>query len=184
MMKYIILLCAVFLISCTGTYDENQAKMDEIYGCKKPGENLSKKKYQACLAKERAMGETLFNLEGDLNDLISGRNKVVYQSAVNPYLWNAALQVTNTYPLIIADSQGGFIQTDWIINNDDENLRCLIKIQILSKDLITTGVSSKFLCENKLGDNWNKDNIDYIEEEKQITLKILEVAGTLEKADT
>ena len=79
---------------------------------------------------------------------------------------------------------GGFIQTDWIINNDDENLRCLIKIQILSKDLITTGVSSKFLCENKLGDNWNKDNIDYIEEEKQITLKILEVAGTLEKADT
>ena len=170
-MKYIILLCAVFLISCTGTYDENQAKMDEIYGCKKPGENLSKKKYQACLAKERAMGETLFNLEGDLNDLISGRNKVVYQSAVNPYLWNAALQVTNTYPLIIADSQGGFIQTDWIINNNDE-------------DLITTGVSSKFLCENKLGDNWNKDNIDYIEEEKQITLKILEVAGTLEKADT
>ena len=46
-MKYIILLCAVFLISCTGTYDENQAKMDEIYGCKKPGENLSTKKYQA-----------------------------------------------------------------------------------------------------------------------------------------
>ena len=45
MMRYIILLCAVFLISCTGTYEENQAKMDEIYGCKKPGENLSKKKF-------------------------------------------------------------------------------------------------------------------------------------------
>ena len=30
----------------------------------------------------------------------------------------------------------------------------------------------------------NKDNKEYIDEEKQITLKILEVAGTLEKADT
>ena len=39
-------------------------------------------------------------------------------------------------------------------------------------------------CENKLNETWSSDNIDYIEEEKQITLKILEIAGTLEKAET
>ena len=37
--------------------------MDELYGCKKPGENLSKEKYRACLAKERADGKSFFNLE-------------------------------------------------------------------------------------------------------------------------
>ena len=63
-------------------------------------------------------------------------------------------------------------------------IRCLIKIQILSKELITTGVSSNFLCENKVNKTWSSDNIDYIEEEKQITLKILEVAGKLEKANS
>ena len=158
--------------------------MDELYGCKKPGENLSKEKYRACLAKERAGGESLFDLEGDLNDLIRGKDNVVYQYAVNPYLWRAAIEVTNTYPLKIADNQGGYIQTEWINNVEDSAIRCLIKIQILSKDLITTGVSSNFLCENKANETWSSDNIDYIEEEKQITLKILEVAGKLEKADS
>ena len=99
-------------------------------------------------------------------------------------MWKAALDVTKTYPLKIADSQGGYIQTEWINNTEDQSVRCLIKIQILSKELITTGVSTNFLCENKLNETWSSDNIDYIEEEKQITLKILEIAGTLEKAET
>ena len=158
--------------------------MDELYGCKKPGENLSKEKYKACLAKERAGGESLFDLEGDLNDFIRGKDNVVYQYTVNPYLWRAAIEVTNTYPLKIADNQGGYIQTEWINNTEDNSIRCLIKIQILSKELITTGVSSNFLCENKANETWSSDNIDYIEEEKQITLKILEVAGKLEKANS
>ena len=158
--------------------------MDELYGCKKPGENLSKEKYRACLAKERAGGESLFDLEGDLNDLIRGKDNVVYQYTVNPYLWRAAIEVTNTYPLKIADNQGGYIQTEWINNTENNSIRCLIKIQILSRELITTGVSSNFLCENKTNDTWSSDNIDYIEEEKQITLKILEIAGKLEKADS
>ena len=158
--------------------------MDELYGCKKPGENLSKEKYKACLAKERAGGESLFDLEGNLNDLIRGKDNVVYQYTVNPYLWRAAIEVTNTYPLKIADNQGGYIQTEWINNTENNSIRCLIKIQILSKELITTGVSSNFLCENKVNETWSSDNIDYIEEEKQITLKILEVAGKLEKANS
>ena len=50
--------------------------MDELYGCKKPGENLSKEKYKACLAKERAGGKTFFDLEGELNDLINNKPKI------------------------------------------------------------------------------------------------------------
>ena len=153
--------------------------MDELYGCKKPGENLSKEKYKACLAKERASGDSLFDLEGNLNDLIRGKDNVVYQYTVNPYLWRAAIEVTNTYPLKIADNQGGYIQTEWINNTENNSIRCLIKIQVLSSELITTGVKTNFICETKKIENWTPDNKEYLEESKQITLKILEVAGNL-----
>ena len=39
-----------------------------------------------------------------------------------------------------------------------------------------------FICENKSNDTWFPDNIEYSEEEKQITLKILEIAGRLANA--
>ena len=50
--------------------------------------------------------------------LIGKKENVVYQSNVNPYLWNASLEVTKKYPLKIADNQGGFIETDWIYENN------------------------------------------------------------------
>ncbi len=91
-------------------------------------------------------------------------------------------EVTKSYPLKIADNTGGFIETDWITDSNNSSLRCLIKIQISSKDLITTAVNTNFICENKSNDTWFPDNIEYSEEEKQITLKILEIAGRLANA--
>ena len=77
---------------------------------------------------------------------------------------------------------GGFIETDWIMDSNNSSQRCLIKIQISSKDLITTGVDTNFICENKSNNTWFSDEIEYLEEEKQITLKILEIAGRLANA--
>ena len=137
-------------------------------------------KYQRCKAKERAGGESLFGLEGDLSDLIRGKNNdVVYQYSVNPFLWNASLEVTKSYPLKIADNMGGFIETDWITDSKNISQRCLIKIQVLSRELITTGVNTNFLCEKKDNNTWVSDDVKYVEEEKQITLKILEIASKL-----
>ena len=187
MIKYFYLfLGLIFMYSCTGTYEANQKKSKELYGeCDNPADKLkmNKMKYQRCKAKERAGGESLFGLEGDLSDIISGKNKdVVYQYSVNPFLWSASLEVTKSYPLKIADNTGGFIETDWITDSNNSSQRCLIKIQISSKDLITTGVNTNFICENKSNDTWFPDNIEYSEEEKQITLKILEIAGRLANA--
>ena len=188
MLKLVYLFVGMlFLHSCSGNYEKQRKKAAELYGeCDIPSENLkaNKIKYKQCKAKERAGGESLFNLEGDLNDLIGGGKNVVYQYSVNPYLWNASLDVTKTYPIKIADSQGGFIETEWINEPNNENQRCLIKIRILSKELITTGVDTKFLCENKDNDIWISDNKEYIEEEKQITLRILEIAGKLENTSS
>ena len=180
-------VCLIFLYACTsGKHQDNLERLDGYYGeCDNPQRVMSGRKYKECLAKERAGGESLFDLEADFDKLL-GRNSgtVIYQNTVNPQLWQASLEVTKKYPLKIADNQGGFIETDWIYDSNDNQQRCLIKIQILSKELITTGVSSNFLCENKVNETWSSDNVDYIEEEKQITLKILEVAGKLEKANS
>ena len=112
--------------------------------------------------------------------MIGGKNKnVVYQNNINPELWRGSLEVTKKYPLKIADNQGGYIETDWIYSPGIENQRCLIKIQVVSSELITTGVTSNFLCEKKTNDTWVSDNNEYLNEEKKIILKILEIAGGL-----
>jgi hypothetical protein len=108
----------------------------------------------------------------------------VFQSNVNPYLWSGSLEVTKKYPLKIADNQGGYIETDWIYSPNFENQRCLIKIQVLSSELITTGVSSSFLCEDKNNNTWISDNKSYPDEEKKIVLKILEIAGGLASSNS
>ncbi len=180
-----VILASLFLYSCGGKYEENQKKIKDLYGCKVPGENLSKQKYRDCLAKEQAEGERLFDLAGDLNDLIRGGNGgAVYQYAVNPDLWSASIEVTKSYPLKIADSQGGFIETEWINDSTNNSQRCLIKIQVRSTELISTGVTTNFICEKKVDGSWVSDNQDYIEEEKQLTLKILEIAGNLSKSQS
>ena len=40
-------------------------------------------------------------------------------------------------------------------------------------------MNTKFLCENKNNDIWVSDDKEYFQEEKQITLKILDIAGKL-----
>ena len=173
----------LFFYSCTSTHQQNMAKLDDQFGCDNPQRILSKAKYRQCLAKQRAGGESMFNLEGDFNKLLSKNDSgIIYQNSVNPHLWNAGLEVTKTYPLKIADNQGGFIETEWIYDLNNTNQRCLIKIQIKSHELITTGVSTNFLCEKNNGDVWISDNTTYTKEENQITLKILEIAGNLAKA--
>lgn len=184
MVRLYSFFCISFLLlSCGGNYQESQKRLDKIYGeCDNPTKRnkLNDVKYKQCKAKERAKGDSLFNLDGDLNDLISGKNKdVVYLNSVNPYLWSASLQLTSPYPLKIADNQGGYIETDWINSQENLNQRCLIKIKILSSELVSTGVSTKFICEIKDNTNWILDNKSYLSEEKQLTLKILETASKL-----
>ena len=184
-LSLIILSLLLFLQACSGNYDKNVSKLDEIYGeCDNPA-NASRykkgsKRWENCKARERAQGEKLFDIRGEINDLIGGKNKnVVYQNSISPELWRGSLEVTKKYPLKIADNQGGYIETDWIYSSGIENQRCLIKIQVLSSELITTGVTSNFLCEKKTNDTWVSDNNEYLNEEKKIILKILEIAGSL-----
>jgi len=196
MKNYLILLfLSLFLYGCGqglmgGNQKANMERLDKTFGkCDNPHRNLSRVERNICLDQQRAagpdgvVGEPV-NVRDVLDRIRGGGEKIVYAgSKVNDYLWNGSLAVVENYSLKTVDSQGGFISTDWILNPDIENKRCLIKINILSQELISTGVKTKIICENLIDGQWYNDNSQYIDDEKSLTLKILELANELSKLE-
>jgi hypothetical protein len=176
----ILLISIVLFTSCSleRDLDKNLTKLDELYGvCDNPQRDLSKGQYKICKDKERAgsgnplTADTITDLVlKSLPNNIGVNGNVV--SATNSQLWQASLKTLEQYPIKIADFNGGFIESEWIVDND-KNQRCLIKIQIKSPELISNGVDAKFICQNKKDGLWMDDNIDYTEESKQLILAIL-----------
>ena len=174
------------LLSCQGTLQQEMEKMDKIYGyCDNPHRDLNEMDYEICKSKERARAPSNknenmepFNLT-ELIDKVRGEDlntNGYVKTIVNPFLWQGSIDVTSVYDLKIADSNGGFIQTEWIFDKNALEKRCMIKIQVISADYVSTGIKTKFLCENKNQDTWQTDGKQYLEEEKMLTLRILEAS--------
>lgn len=166
--------------------DENMSKLDKFYGaCDNPHRNLSKTQYKICKDKERAGSGAPLDADTiaemvikSLPANISGGGSVVTNNT-NNQIWQASIQTLSEYPIKIADFNGGFIETEWIIDKDKMQ-RCIIKVQINSSELVSNGVNTKFLCQNKNNDEWVDDNLEYTEESKQLTLSILKKAVSLQ----
>ena len=179
----IIIVFSILLASCQGTREQELKKLDKLWGyCDNPHREFSDLEYDTCKRKEMAQsssGETKdlkpFSLTEFMNRT-SSDGSGFSKSKVNPYLWQGSIDVTSSYDLKIADATGGYIQTEWIYDRNDLNKRCMIKIQIISADYISTGVKSSFICENKNQDIWVTDGREYFEEKKMLTLKILEAS--------
>ena len=186
------LLIAV-LSSCgqgiTGKHEENLKKLDEVYGpCDNPHRQLTKNQKQVCKDKQRAagpdgeVGEPI-SLTGLLSGMDGNNNKIVYQSQVNKELWDASIIVFKSYPIKLLDFDGGVLETDWIVENNNPNKRCLIRAHITSVELLSNGVNVKIICENKSNDDWFFSNENFVNQEKKLTLKILEEATKLSQAN-
>jgi len=195
MLRIIIILVIISLTSsCSkglmdGNIDKNMAELDKIYGkCNNPYRTFSKAQKKICEDKERAagadgiVGESL-NITEMIENYRNGGKTVYASSAVNSYLWNASMIIVEPYTLKIADSQGGVISTEWIKNKNEPNERCSIKININSQELLSNGVNAKLICEEKIQEEWFPDNINYSKDEKQMVLRILEIAYNLEAQD-
>lgn len=176
---------SVLIISCQGTREQELKKLDKLWGyCDNPHREFTVLEYQTCKRKERSKqpsgkNEDMepFDLTGFIDKVRNGETGTgLVKANVNPYLWQGSIDVTSEYDLKIADATGGYIQTEWIYDESASNNRCMIKIQILSADFISTGVKSKFLCESKNQEIWKTDGREYLEEEKILTLKILEAS--------
>ena len=185
MIKWLPILLIFLTISCSGNNPDVIKKYDQVYGCDNPHRELTDMEYKICIDKQRAAGSKPIDIEKlgtNLKDLIGANQGIVYQNTVNKQLWDAAIKTTQKYPLKLADNQGGFIETDWIYDANEINQRCAIKIQILSTELVSNGVQSFFNCQNQIGDVWINDSKDYQNEEKLLTLKILEEAQNLKNS--
>lgn len=185
-MRNLLVLLSLFLFaSCSGNNEEVLSQMDKVYGCDNPHRQLTDIEYKICINKQRGSGDPvdLDNLRTSFQDLLtfqgSGGGYII---AVNKPLWDSAIKITRNYPLKIADNQGGYIETDWIYSIDNTTQRCAIKISILSTELVSDAVESKFLCQQQADGIWISDGNDYTNEEKQITLKILNEASKISQS--
>ena len=181
----ITILFSFLIVSCQGTREQELKKLDKLWGyCDNPHRELSELEYNTCKRKEMAKRSSNktddmepFSITDFLDKVNNGGvGEGFVNSSVNSYLWQGSIDVTSIYNLKIADATGGFIQTEWIYDEGSSNKRCLIKIQIVSAEYISTGVKSSFLCENKNQDIWISDGKKYFEEEKMLTLRILEAS--------
>ena len=189
------LLALLFTVSCSkglfdGDIQKNLKETDKIYGkCNNPNRQFTYVEKQICESKERAAGPDgeigePFNLSEALTNFQNGNRNMVYGCmSVNSFLWNASLTVLDQYPIKEVDSEGGFISTDWILKEESPNQRCLVKVNVISTELISTGVKTKIICQNKT-DEWYSSDESFISEENQITLKILEIANKLSSIDS
>ena len=195
MKNLITLLAFILLQSCSsgplgGDIQKNLAETDKIYGkCNNPNRQFTYITKKICEDQVRAAGPD--GVVGDpinLTEIFSGfgnNGKVVYAgSSSNEFLWNGALETLKEFPLKTVDSQGGFISTEWIFEETNPSQRCLIKVNITSRELMSNGVNTKILCQKKEINDWYPIKELFIEEEKNITLKILEKASQLSNLDS
>ena len=183
----LIVLLSIGLSSCSSPKNNikrNLEELDKLYGyCDNPHRDLSKREYKICKDKQRASGPEFKFEEKTLAELILGSSEGVQYAGsfqtVNPHLWNGALQTISEYPIKNIDSTGGYIETEWITQANNPNQRCIIKINILSIELVSNGVNTNIICQNKIEGEWQSDQIKYENESKQLTISILNNASKL-----
>ena len=192
MLKLLLSLAVILSISScsqginSGNIEKNLAATDKIYGrCNNPNRQFTEVEREICVAKERAAGPDgevgdPLNLTEIIDKFNNPTKNIVYSgTSVNQSLWNGSLSVLEVYPLQTVDSQGGFISTDWILDKNEPKKRCQIKINVISLEFISTGVKTKIICQEQENNQWYPTNEKLIDEEKKITLKILEKAQEL-----
>ncbi len=187
MLRFLFSLFLIaFLSGCGGgsNHQKNMEKLDKVYGkCDNPYRQYRDLEYNICKDKERAAGpDGKIGDPLDINKLISGIGKsqtVIANSDTNNYLWDASIKVLNSYSFKIIDFDGGFIETNWIIEEGNPNQRCLIKTHITSAELVSNGVTNKIICELKKDDAWYTSDENFGEAEKDLTLVILKEASNL-----
>ena len=187
----LLFLVSVTLISCSKgplnntNHQANMEKLDKIFGkCKNPHRQYKDLERKVCEDKQRAAGpDGVVGDPIDITEIIDrvrgvGGNTVAI-SDTNNQLWDASLLVLDGFSLKITDYEGGYIETNWINSSDLPNQRCLIKSHITSQELISTGVKVKIICEKLVDNEWYLSSDSFTNDEKKLTLKILETAQSL-----
>ena len=191
MLRGIYAILIMLLISACSSpknnLEKNLKKLDKVYGyCDNPQRpKLSKRDYKICKDSARAYKGEGFEFKPEtIADKVLGSLGVddmsklgTSSSPINIHLWNGAMKVVEDYPLKNVDSVGGYLETEWITHQNEPDKRCIIKIKVLSTEIISTAVESKIICQKNVNDTWQATNEDLINESNQITLSVLKFAS-------
>ena len=185
-----VILLFLLINSCSSpknNLEKNLKELDELYGyCDNPQRpKLSKRDYKICKDTERSYKGDDFEFDPDsITEKLLGSLGVdniqelggLSSSPINIHLWNGAMKVVEDYPLKNVDSVGGYLETEWITHQNEPNKRCVIKIKVLSTEIISTAVESKIICQENVNDNWQATGENLTYESNQITLSVLKFA--------
>ena len=158
---------------------------DKVYGyCDNPHRQFTKRDYKICKDTERAnAGDPDWEFDPEtiqdrLRAMIESEGLVTGASGsyINQDIWNGAMKTVEMYPLKNVDSNGGYIETEWITDIDNIDERCAIKIKILNQELTSTSVQTNLICQTKVDGNWLNKNDDLTTASNQITLTVLKNA--------
>lgn len=78
---------------------------------------------------------------------------------VNSYLWRASLDTVSFMPLASADPFGGVIITDWYSAPEKPDERFKLNVFILTKQLVSDGISVKAFRQVKSKGNWKDADV-------------------------
>ncbi len=109
----------------------------------------------------------------------SANSRPVNQLTINPFLWQASLDVlSSTMPLASVDSNSGIIISDWYNVKNKNNERVKISVLVSTQELRADGIKVSIFKQILKSNTWNNSKVDPIIVQK-IERKILKRAGSL-----
>jgi len=183
----VTLIITLAITSCSQNRNlkKNLEEYDEVYGyCDNPHRQFSKREYKICKGTEKAnAGDPDWEFEPEtieerLRAMIGAEGVAVGSggSYINQDLWNGAMKTVEQYPLKNVDSNGGYIESEWITESNNPNERCAIKIKILNQELTSTSVKTNLICQKLVNGNWVNKDEDLTDASNQITISVLKNA--------
>ena len=172
---YFLVFVVLILHSCSSiTTETKQTDINDIiYSPERTLEKKIAKRRQAQGASRRQ--DTFFD------NLLSGNanSKTVNQLTINPFLWQASLDVlSSTLPLASVDSNSGIIISDWYNVKNKNNERVKISVLVSTQELRADGIKVSIFKQILKSNTWNNTKIDPTIIQK-IERKILKRAGSL-----
>ena len=174
-LKFIFICISLLILQACSSVSTETKKSDVNDIIYMPGQQTERR-----LAEARAKGDGSF-----LSNLFGSSNKkasLQQQMSVNPYLWQASLEIlSSTMPLSSVDSSSGIIITDWYNLKSKNNERVKISVLINSIELRADGVKVSIFKQVKNANTWNssKVNPNIIQ---NLERKIIKKAGLLANA--
>lgn len=100
-------------------------------------------------------GITVYDSNPNAQSVI-GKKAPVGTMNVNPYLWQASVDIVSFMPIQVSDSSGGVISTDWYEDPDYPGIRYRVNILVKAVELKATNLKVTVFKQEMKDGNWRE----------------------------